>query len=135
METSSAVQLVKALKYKPGWTIDAESAESRFEGTIWVRFTFDTYRSERHLAALGYPEVVKDLRTRFRVIVADVDDDAELYGRVLDAIVRLETHEAREFLRVAPTNWAPYHPHRVDGMKRWAKRTGEPIEADLTFDA
>lgn len=31
----------------------------------------------------------------------------------------IEEHEMREFLRIAPTYWAPFHPHHTDGIRRW----------------
>ncbi len=136
MEIKSAIRLINDLGYKPGWTIEAESYEQRFEGTVMVKFTFPAYESERHFAdatdGAYNPEPIESY-AKFPIMVGDITDQTELYGRVLDAIRRLEMHEAREFLRVRPTWWAPFHPHRVDGMKRWAERTGEPLGEDFRY--
>ncbi|MFH8698766.1 hypothetical protein DMH25_46215 [Streptomyces sp. WAC 01325] len=123
MEAASAVELLKQLVYKPGWTIDAEDHTHRFEGTVKVRFTFPAHRSERNFAPEGYPEKITTY-AEFPIVVADCDD-VELYRRVLVKIMEVELHEAREFLRVPPTYWAPFHPHRVDGMKRWGDAPGD----------
>ncbi|MDN3059364.1 hypothetical protein PH213_33490 [Streptomyces sp. SRF1] len=120
METKSAVQLINQLSYKPGWEITAEDYTKRFEGTVEVTFVFPAYHSERHLAEQGYPSHTDGSYAKFAIMVSDCDD-IKLYRRVLEKIIEIETHEAREFLRVRPTYWAPFHPHRVDGMKRWGK--------------
>ncbi|MER5698902.1 hypothetical protein ACWDBO_44890 [Streptomyces mirabilis] len=127
MEVRSAVQLIQQLQYKPGWTLDAEDSTNRFEGTVKVRFVFPAYHSERELAEQGYPKMTEGSWAEFRIVVSDCDD-TELYRRVLGKIMEIELHEAREFLRVLPTYWAPFHPHRVDGMKRWGD-----LEGDLSY--
>ncbi|MFF3617308.1 hypothetical protein [Streptomyces sp. NPDC002580] len=123
MEASSAVTLVNQLIYKPGWTIEAKDHTSRFEGTVVVKFVFPAYRSEREFAPEGYPEKITTW-AEFPILVSDCDD-IELYRRVLAKVMEIELHEAREFLRVPPTYWAPFHPHRVDGMKRWGDSDGD----------
>lgn len=126
MEVKSALALINALIYKPNWAISAEDHTGRFEGCVKVIIEYPARQSEREDAALGYPTDITATAS-FPVIVTDCDDTA-LYKRVIDAIVQLEIHEAREFLRVQPTLWAPFHPHRVDGMKRWGN-----VEGDLKF--
>lgn len=131
MEISSALELVNNLVYKPGWKFTAEDHSNRFEGTIRVRVDYPALNSNREKAAEGYPEEINTYAT-FPLIVADCGDES-LYFRIIEAIVMIEKHEAREFLRVAPTMWAPFHPHRIDGMRRWGKFTGEPMISDLQF--
>ncbi|MEU5930011.1 hypothetical protein AB0L49_36300 [Streptomyces antimycoticus] len=118
METKSAVELIHQLDYKPGWSITAEDYTRRFEGTVMVMFVFPAFHSDRHLAPEGYPSHTDASYAKFTIMVSDCDD-ITLYRRVLEKIIEIETHEAREFLRVRPTYWAPFHPHRTDGMKRW----------------
>lgn len=133
MEVKSAVRLINELVYRPGWTIEAEDYTKRFEGSVMVKFTFPAYHTERDLAEQGYPSYTDESWAKVPIMVGDCPDDAELYGRVLDCIRKIELHEAREFLRVKPTYWAPFHPHRVDGMRRWAKRSGEDIGEDYRY--
>jgi hypothetical protein len=128
MLPESAVELISALCYKPGWSLSATDCTHRHEGAVVVHVSYPAYPSERDQAAAGYPGPEQKLRANFPLLVGDCDDDVELYRRVLGVLLEVETHEAREFLRVRPTWWAPFHPHRIDGMRRW----GTP-EQDLRF--
>lgn len=127
MEVKSALALINSLIYKPGWSIVAEDHTNRFEGTVKLIISYPARQSEREDAAKGYPVEINPSAT-FPITVTDCEDDTELYRKIIGAIAQLEIHEAREFLRVHPTNWAPFHPHRVDGMKRWGS-----VEEDLRF--
>lgn len=126
MDAKSAIALVNQLIYRPGWTIEAVSLTDRFEGAICLQITYPTRIADRDQADAGYP-VEMTASAKF-VVLAGPCNDTELYRKVLEAILKVECHEAREFLRVHPTNWAPFHPHRSDGMARW----GDP-EGDLQF--
>jgi hypothetical protein len=138
MEVPSAIRLIENLVFIPGWTFTATDHTKRFEGTILVRIDYPARASERDEA----PEYAREIKTYavFPVVVSECDDVA-IYLKVLWAIIEIQEHEAREFLRVDPTMWAPFHPHRVDGMKRWAalggcKRfddLGELVRRDLQF--
>ena len=125
MEVKSALDLVNAIIYKPGWRISAEDHTNRFEGAIKVRIDYPARASERDEA----PDYEREINTyaTFPLIVADCDDIG-IYRRIVAKLIEIETHEIREFLRVQPTRWAPFHPHRIDGMRRW----GDP-EGDLKF--
>jgi hypothetical protein len=134
MDISTAIELVSQVVYKPGYTLSADDHSKRFEGTILLRIDYHAYASERSEA----PEYKREIDTyaTFPVMVADCDDITALYRRILDCLMTVELHEAREFLRVAPTNWAPFHPHKVDGMKRWAEykdRVSAPVFDDFKF--
>lgn len=132
MEVQSAVELVNQVIYKPGWNFEAEPHTPRFEGTISVCITYPAADSGSN----SFPEAWRDgflhlvpggAKARHPIVVSDVDD-VGLYKRLIDVILDIEEHEAREFLRILPTGWAPFHPHRVDGMRRWGK-----MEHDLHF--
>lgn len=122
----SAIALVNTLIYKPGWRISATDHSRRFQGAITVKIDYPARRSEREFA----PDFTEQIETyaSFPIIVEDITDEVELFRRVMGAVLSIEIHEGREFFRVTPTWWAPFHPHRVDGMKRWGTET-----ADLTF--
>ena len=125
MRIDSAISLVENLVYKPGWSFSATDHSKRFEGAICVRIDYPARASEREEA----PSYCREIMTyaTFPMIVQDCDDTA-LYRKILAAITEIEIHEAREFLRVQPTMWAPFHPHRIDGMKRYGD-----VSADLKF--
>jgi hypothetical protein len=125
METRTAVTLANAVIYKPGWRFTAREHEN-FEGTIVLRVDYPARNTNRDQAP-DYPDEF-DAAAEQPIVVADCPDDTTLYFRVLTVVLRIETHEARESLRVTPTMWAPFHPHKIDGMKRWGD-----VEGDLTF--
>lgn len=132
MDVRSAIELVNnSLVYKPGWTFTATDHTNRFEDTIVVRVDYPARNSNRDQAAEGYQEEIMTYAS-FPLVVKDCDDESLMF-QILDAIGKIEMHEAREFLRLKPTMWAPFHPHRVDGMRRWHERTGEPLVGDLQF--
>lgn len=126
METQSAIELISQLVYKPEWTFEAKDHCHRFEGAIALTITYPARESAREDAAEGYPHVNHPYAT-FPIQVHGMCAE-DLYRAILKIIGEIEMHEAREFLRVKPTYWAPFHPHQIDGMRRW----GEP-EKDLNF--
>lgn len=123
METMSAIALINQVIYKPGWKISASDHTNRFEGSVRVRFEYPAYNSNRDQASAGYPECITTY-AEFPMVVVDCDDTA-IYRKLIECIACIEQHEAREFLRVAGTYWAPFHPHRIDGMRRWGDLTGD----------
>lgn len=125
MLINTAIDLVNDLIYKPGWKLTATDHTKRFEGTVLLRIDYPARASEREEA----PEYAREITTyaTFPVIVRDCDNEA-LYRKILECIFDIEMHEAREFLRVQPSMWAPFHPHRIDGMKRWGD-----VAHDLKF--
>ncbi|MFC8429277.1 hypothetical protein [Streptomyces sp. NPDC057253] len=132
METSSAIELIDDVIYKPGWIFTARDHAKRFEGTIIVRVDYPARNSNRDQSRVGYPEEITTYAEFPLVVKACTDED--LYIALLRMIMSIEEHEAREFLRVQPTHWAPFHPHRADGMRRWAARNGKSdLLADLQF--
>jgi hypothetical protein len=132
MNVSSAVELINnSLVYKPGWTFTATDHTNRFEDTVVVRVDYPARNSNRDQAEGGYVEEIMTYAS-FPLVVRDCTDE-DLIFQILTAIGKIEMHEAREFLRLAPTAWAPFHPHRVDGMRRWSERTGDRLVDDLQF--
>lgn len=126
MNVDSAILLVANLVYKPDWLFEATDHTNRFEGSIKVKITYPALNSNRDQASVCYPEQITTY-AEFPMVVANCDDSS-LYRQIANAIVKIEEHEMREFLRVQPTYWAPFHPHRIDGMKRW--NTTDHIAAD-----
>lgn len=127
MNVKSALLLVNQIVYRPGWTISATDHTNRYEGAIRVRIDYPAQSTTREEAEEGYPENIQTY-AQFPIIVEDCPDETALYRRIIDTILQIEAHEAREYFRVQPTFWAPFHPHKIDGMKRW----GEP-DRDIVF--
>ena len=135
MLVDSAVALINSLSYKTDWHIVASDMTSRHESAVRVEVTYPAEQSERDEFPLYGTPVRGGARAAFLILVGDCQTDKDLYFRLLSEIILpIEMHEAREFLRVAPTGWAPFHPHRVEGMHEWAKRSGlANVEHDLKF--
>lgn len=134
MRIESAIRLIDLVIYKPGWSFEAEDHSKRFEGSILVTVRYVAQESGRPNAELGYPETIKTY-AKFPLLVGDINSEVELMRRLADCIMCIEEHEMREFLRMSPTYWAPFHPHQIDGMKTWHHTSGQPnfLSADLQF--
>jgi sugar phosphate isomerase/epimerase len=125
MEVERAIQLINSLVYKPGWAFLASDHTNRFANTVKVRIEFDARNSNRECA----PDYAEEIRTyanyAFNVAAADKFDIAR---QMLNCLIDIETHEAREFLRFRDSLDAPFHPHNLDGMRRWGN-----VQGDLQF--
>lgn len=139
MRIETAVDLINHLEFKRNgqdWKVSARSFEDRFEDTIIVKIEYPVIDSSRHNWATKIGDEqpdgnVKDtffVKAEFPVMVGCCDDDVDLYREFLRLVALIDAHEAREALRVKPTNWAPFHPHRIDGMRRWGD-----VRGDYTF--
>jgi hypothetical protein len=159
MNTDTAIALISQLVYKPGWEFIAEDNTSRFEGSVRLTVWYPCHNSDRKYAPAGYPATEPQdtvsgkgepvaagtptirpegkAKAAFALMLSDVDDVTELYHLIACTIMQIEEHEMREFLRTAPTYWAPFHPHHDDGIRRWAAVTGQPFRhvqaSDLSF--
>jgi len=128
MRVDSAIELINNLCYKPDWKITATDHTNRFESAIIVKIDYPARNSDMELAP-DYKEEIMTYAT-FPLVVATCDD-VSLYRQVADVLMKIECHEMREFLRVRPTYWAPFNPHRVDGMTRW--NPADTALSDLHF--
>jgi len=136
MNQDVACELINSqLVYKPEWTLRAEDYTWRMQGAILLHVSFTAHSSDRNDAREGYQKVLEPLHNAFPIIVQDCTTEDELIFKVLQVIIALETHEAREFLRRKPTYDAPFHPHRIADMQRWALHTGGSVSDDLNFGA
>lgn len=132
MHVSTAIALIENLVFKPGWSFAATDHSSRFEGTICVRITQQTFKSEREEAPGGYCTPISPYGD-FPIVVGAMTDVTDLCFALLGCIASFDSHEAREFLRVKPSYWSPFHPHTTEGMERWAERTNTPVALDLGY--
>lgn len=133
MRIEQAIALIEhELSYKPGWTFKAEDHTSRFEGTVKVTISYPAIPSET------YPVYGKEIQTyaTFPVIVTECSEDQVLH-KVAKAILDIEAHETREFLRVGQTGRAPFHPHNIAGMRLWNElevKSGDDVLFNLIGD-
>lgn len=136
MRVDTAIALIDQLVYKPGYTLTAEDHTKRFEGTVKVTLHYAAPETGRENAADGYQEIINTYAV-FPIAVGDLTGPSAapcLYRRVLDAILEVEAHEAREALRVNPTLWAPFHPHQLDGIDLWSSTSGASQRPELLRD-
>lgn len=137
MSVETALDLINTnhIKYRPGWTFEATDYTKRFQNAIMVKFIFPAYHTEKDNAKAGYPERTDGSWAQFPILLEGVADINDLAYKILCCIREIEVHEAREFLKVGPTFWAPFDPHNYGGMHRWSDKTGNPysIELDLKY--
>lgn len=129
MNVDTALRLIEQIDCGPNLCVEAEDYTRRHEGAIRLTTIVTTVGSEREQFGNYKDAEPIDVRAQFVIIVTDCADDLELYRRVLtEALIPTLTHEIREFFRIKPTGWAPFHPHKIDGVDRW----GEP-EVDRKY--
>jgi len=63
VKVKSALDLINAIVYKPGWRISATDHRDRFEGSIIVRIDYPARNSNRDQAANGYPAEIRTYET------------------------------------------------------------------------
>lgn len=118
MQVDTAIRLVNEIKFFPGWRFEATDHCKRFEDSITITITYPSWETNRTDAELGYPSGNEPHAT-FPLMVGNIKDDLELYRVLLHVVAEINSHEAREALRVAPTYWAPFHPHKTGGIMQW----------------
>lgn len=132
MRVDTAVNLVNNdLVFWPNWKISAEDYSHRFEDTICVSFEYESRNYVRGDAP-DYPNTIT-ATAKQAIVVADMKTPEDLLFAVLKRVEKIQSHEAREAMRLRSTNWAPFYPHKVDGQKRWAEKNGCAVDDDLIF--
>lgn len=133
MDIDRAIRDIETITFLPGWSVTAAPCD-RFQGVLSLTVILPVVNSSNP------PEEPGDVYTiipSFWLVINDLDEFdnpfMELMGRVLEILGDVLMHEAREFFRVGLDHWAPFHPHRVDSMKRWATRRNISIEKDLQY--
>lgn len=109
------------LIYKPGWSFEATDHTKRFQDCVKVKIHYPAYNSDREEARKGYPTSIVTYAV-FPLVFGDCATRDDVLARLLGAILSIEMHEAREFLRLPAEDFeAPFHPHRHQEMDRWAR--------------
>lgn len=120
MRVHEAIALINEISYKPGWTFTPEDYTKRFEDTVLVKVGYPAPNSDAEFAPDYKQDVLPVARAQFPLIVGDVTNRLEFYRRIMDIILKIEEHEAREFFGVDRTYFdKPFHPHTLAGMQAW----------------
>ena len=119
MEVQTAIDLINNLCYSPGWSFECTDYTKRHEGTIHVLVRYPAHETNRPEAKDGYP-VMNEGRASYMLMVHGLDMEA-FYHTIAWMLMDIHEHEMREALRVPPTYWSPFHPHHIDGIRRWEK--------------
>lgn len=125
MDVNTACTLLGRMRYKPGWTVTAVPY-TNIQGALCVTIHHPAVDSSKACMIEDYPSTFEADRP-FILQVADCDP-VGLQRKIMDKIIAVEMHEAREFFRDAATGEAPFHPHTVEGMAAW----GDP-EGDMRY--
>ncbi len=131
-----AAELIGSMIYKPGWTFTTEPW-NRFENTLLLHIGLQIPNFNAEFAP-DYAGPLMTVDRKFPLCYGLCDDPDTLLYQITEAIMAIEAHELREAMRVPDGrgNWhAPFHPHNLATMQAWAARSGEPVLADLAFDA
>lgn len=121
MKVDVAVDLINGIQYLPGWKITAKDDTNRFEGSVTVRIDYPAIETDRSNAKVGYEKKITTY-AEFRMIVQECPDQESVLFKVLQKIMEIHEHEARETFRIGPGLDAPFHPHYIAGMRAWAHR-------------
>jgi hypothetical protein len=144
MEIQTALDIVNgdpvsgkppAFVYKPGYEFEAFDYTYRLQGAIGPTISMPAPSTDREDARRGYKKILEPLHTTFVIVVKNCKSDDDFLYEIMLKIIELETHEAREFLRKTPTYSAPFHPHRMDSMERYARYSGRSVNDDMNYGA
>lgn len=128
MDIGTAIDLINdGIVFLPGWTFHAEDISHRFEGTVKLRISYHAVDTGRDNAKIGYEKEL-DTFAEFSFPVANCPDINSVVRHMLDKIMEIQLHEAREALRIRPSYDAPFHPHALAGMAAYGK-----VDTDLSF--
>jgi hypothetical protein len=122
MDVREACALVNeaGMLVRPGYSIEAEPYTQRFQSGVMLHIRFDAFDSSTIVDGVYTDEIC--VRSDRVILVGDCPGPFAVLAKVLNAVLDIEEHEWREFLRLGPDSdyMAPFHPHTDDGMHRWA---------------
>ena len=122
MDIETACIKLTRFRYKPGWSLAAVPYPN-IEGALEVTIHHPAVDSSKACMRDDYPQQFEADRP-FTIQVGDCTE-SEFERMIFDQIIRVETHEAREFFRDSSTGEAPFHPHTLSGMRRWGDVDGD----------
>lgn len=116
MHSSIAAEFLDTqLSYKPDWYF---SAEAEGENAVYFGMTFPAFNSNQRLMEARMRVSIRP-SVGFLLNVGGCRNTLDLMRLVIAAIMKVEEHEAREFLRLKGSYEAPFHPHKPEGMLAW----------------
>jgi hypothetical protein len=121
--------------YKPEYDFFAFDYSYRLQGAIGLTISMNAPSTDREDARRGFKKILEPLHTTFVIVVKNCKSDDDFLYEIMKVIIELETHEAREFLRKTGTYSAPFHPHRMDSMERYARYSGRNVNDDVNYGA
>lgn len=124
MHVDTAVKSINlGITFFPGWEIVAEDFTRRHENAIKIVVDYVAEDYSQQFAP-DYTELANGgkAHVEFLIDASECDDFVSLYRKVLDGLVDIITHEAREAFRIAPAWWGPFNPHMSDGQRNWGDR-------------
>lgn len=120
ISVAEAVHLINTVVYKPEWTFDAEPFTKRFQDGVKVHVNYEARNSDRDKAPEYADMIPGGARADFTIQVSDCSTPDDVMRKLLvEVILPIEEHEAREFLRYPGSLVAPFHPHNYDTMAAW----------------
>jgi len=132
MQASEAIKIIDEAAWRPGVKVSA-SQSFGYYGVIELEIIFDTYDSDpQFITEDGTYTRRAKIGPQTMLNVSDLDE-GQLLFKILEFIAYAQQHEDREFLRVKRgDNWvAPFHPHRNDGERLWARKgRGEALDTE-----
>jgi hypothetical protein len=134
MNVQDAVNLINKTTFRPGWTITARNdygwGYRAGNGKILVEFAVRTVDTS-YVDDDGQYTRKMTQRGVAEFGVAHLDGLGLLRGLLDWVHASYDEHEDREFLRVKQDDgsWlAPFHPHRSDGDRAWARADHPRLE-------
>lgn len=129
MDVTSAVATINyGIVFFPGWEITSEDYTARHENAVKVIVDY----AAQDFSQKNAPDYVNGVESstgkahaEFIIDASECDDPVSLYRKVLEGLLRIVTHEAREAFRVSPSWWGPFNPHMSDGQRNWGDRQGD----------
>ena len=118
MDRAEAIAFLRRLRYKPNWKINVSYATPRLGFGSGDPLVLD-------LQLTDVPDAVNPDERVSVTGIAAVDlgrcrTELDLARSLLDQLIEVEVHEAREFLRT-PDGVAPFNPHTERGQVAWAQ--------------
>ena len=128
MHASEAIKIISEATWRPGVKVIAVEPFGYVRGhygeEILLEIVFDTYDSDpQYLTEDGKYTRKINVGPQTALNVGNLDE-GQLLFKILEFISFAQQHEDREFLRVKRNGkWiAPFHPHRNDGERLWARQ-------------
>lgn len=123
MYSKDAVALLSKMQYKPGSRLYFYNDGNHH---VWMEMEFQGYNStpdpltgrcDHSMGTFFAPPISLSVRGL---------DAEQVLAAALNAIVQVETHEAREFWRFKNGGGAPFHPHNMEGERNWNRTRNVP---------